>query len=126
MSKPLKKTQAWAEVYERRQAEGHESWGSTKQYEDKKARLESAIQRYALPLGAQWLELGCGAGNMTTWLIEHGYWGTGIDVVPGMSILDRGKNTHYIGSEWAGQLVVSDRRWPAGGQYSRIKATPCI
>lgn len=100
MSTPLNKTQAWAEVYERRRVEGHKGWGSTKQYEDKKARLESAIQRYAFPLGAQWLELGCGAGNMTTWLVEHGYRGIGIDVVPEAIAWAKAKNNEaqfYVG-----------------------------
>jgi len=70
-------------AYQKRKAEGYEGWDTSKQgYDIAKAELDRIIGYGRAPKVGKLLELGCGAGNITTWLAEKGYEAYGVDIAP--------------------------------------------
>ncbi len=68
-------------AYRQRRAAGWPGWDAEEsEYENSKALLMTVLEDLRLPDGAQVLELGCGAGNISLWLAEQGFCVTGIDV----------------------------------------------
>lgn len=66
--------------YRKRKAEGKPGW--TDEYESKVAELEKLLKADYAPKGGRFLELGCGAGNLTLWLAERGFEAYGLDRAP--------------------------------------------
>ena len=73
---------AFEERYKKRKAAGKPGWTDEKDYADKVAALEKLLKKAYVPKRGRLLELGCGAGNLTLWLAEHGFGAYGVDFVP--------------------------------------------
>ena len=57
-------------------------WTTAESYLFKQQRISEALAGNQLPRDATFLELGCGAGNITCWMATHGYRAFGIDAIP--------------------------------------------
>ncbi len=76
------KLSAWAKEYQSRRAEGEPGWTTPDSYQHKQQVLEEALACNPVPAGGRFLELGCGAGNVTQWMATKGFHSHGIDIVP--------------------------------------------
>jgi len=70
------------ERYKERKAEGKPGWADEDSYKTKVARIEKFLARHDVPRNGRFLELGCGAGNITLFMAEKGVEAYGIDIVP--------------------------------------------
>ena len=66
--------------YRQRKAKGKPGW--TGDYKAKMVRIEKVLARYDVPKNGRFLELGCGAGNITLFMAEKGFEAYGIDMSP--------------------------------------------
>ncbi|MBW3638049.1 MAG: class I SAM-dependent methyltransferase [Armatimonadetes bacterium] len=76
------KLTAWAQRYQELKNSGEIGWTGDESYRHKQSRIEVALQEHPIPAPARFLELGCGAGNITLWMAEQGYEAYGMDIVP--------------------------------------------
>jgi ubiquinone/menaquinone biosynthesis C-methylase UbiE len=72
----------FAERFKERKAEGKHGWADEDSYKTKVARIEKFLARHNIPRNGRFLELGCGAGNITLFMAEKGFEAYGIDIVP--------------------------------------------
>jgi ubiquinone/menaquinone biosynthesis C-methylase UbiE len=72
----------FAERFKERKAEGKPGWADEDSYKTKVARIEKFLARHNIPRNGRFLELGCGAGNITLFMAEKGFEAYGIDIVP--------------------------------------------
>ena len=71
------------EAYRKRKADGYEGWdASSHGYDEAKTKLDRLLGYGRAPESGRLLEIGCGAGNITTWLAGKGYETYGIDIAP--------------------------------------------
>lgn len=66
--------------YIERRACGKVGWADEDSYKIKKKRIDDFISRNPLPRGSRVLELGCGAGNITLFIVNKGFDAYGVDV----------------------------------------------
>jgi ubiquinone/menaquinone biosynthesis C-methylase UbiE len=65
-------------AYRYKKAQGKTGWGEgIKEYEN---ILQDALKKSYVPESGKFLELGCGAGEITLWFAEKGYESYGIDI----------------------------------------------
>lgn len=79
---PTKQEFAWGTLYQERRSRGEIGWTVAESYIHKQSGIETALCNNPIRPPARFLELGCGAGNTTLWMAEHGYESFGIDRVP--------------------------------------------
>ncbi|MBV9469129.1 MAG: class I SAM-dependent methyltransferase [Abitibacteriaceae bacterium] len=79
---PTHKKLAWGQRYQQRRGDGEPGWAGDDSYRRKQAQIEEALQGQPQPVNSRFLELGCGAGNITLWMAEQGYESYGIDIIP--------------------------------------------
>ena len=72
----------WSMEYKKRRSDGASGWASQDSYQLKQNRITEALIEHPVSPTASFLELGCGAGNITLWMASRGYVTFGIDVVP--------------------------------------------
>ena len=72
----------WAERYTMRKDNGKIGWADEDSYKAKEERINSFLARNPLPKKSRFLELGCGAGNITLLMAKKGFEAHGIDIVP--------------------------------------------
>jgi ubiquinone/menaquinone biosynthesis C-methylase UbiE len=72
----------FAERFKERKAKGEPGWADEDSYKTKVARVEKFLARHDVPRNGRFLELGCGAGNVTLFMAEKGFAAYGIDIVP--------------------------------------------
>jgi len=72
----------FVERFKERKAEGKPGWADEDSYKTKFARIENFLARHNMPRNSRFLELGCGAGNITLFMAEKGFEAYGIDIVP--------------------------------------------
>ncbi len=68
--------------YRRLRDEGAPGWDTADGYREREVELAWALDALELGAGARVLELGCGAGNIASSLVERGFDVTGIDISP--------------------------------------------
>lgn len=68
---------AFAWKYRRHKEEGKPGW--LPHYRDHTRRIEEVLERHRFPSGSTFLELGCGAGNLTLLMAKQGFDAYGID-----------------------------------------------
>lgn len=71
----------FAERFQERKAEGKPGWTDEDSYKIKAARIEKFLVRHDVPRNGRFLELGCGAGNITLFMAEKGFEAYGIDII---------------------------------------------
>jgi len=64
--------------YAKQKAEGRPGW--TAEYGEKERALDAFLARWRVPPGGRFLELGCGAGNITLYMAGKGFGAYGIDI----------------------------------------------
>jgi len=68
-------------AYKRRRTEGKVGWDETPQtYAEREAGLTKVLGQGFAPCSGMFLELGCGAGNISIWFAQHGFEVTGVDI----------------------------------------------
>ena len=72
----------WAERYIRRKNNGKIGWADEDSYKSKEIRINNFLVRNPLPKNSRFLELGCGAGNITLLMAKKGFESHGVDIVP--------------------------------------------
>jgi ubiquinone/menaquinone biosynthesis C-methylase UbiE len=72
----------WAGRYIRRKDNGKIGWADEDSYKAKEERINNFLVRNPLPKKSRFLELGCGAGNITLLMAKKGFEAHGIDIVP--------------------------------------------
>jgi ubiquinone/menaquinone biosynthesis C-methylase UbiE len=72
----------FAERFKERKAESKPGWADEDSYKTKIARIEKFLARHDIPGNSRFLELGCGAGNVTLFMAEKGFEAYGVDIVP--------------------------------------------
>lgn len=72
----------FVERFKERKAEGKPGWADEDSYNAKAARIEKFLARHDVPRNGRFLELGCGAGNITLLMAEKGFEAYGIDIIP--------------------------------------------
>jgi ubiquinone/menaquinone biosynthesis C-methylase UbiE len=72
----------WAERYIGRKDNGKIGWADEDSYKAKEEIINSFLARNPLPKKSRFLELGCGAGNITLFMAKKGFETHGIDIVP--------------------------------------------
>lgn len=72
----------WAERYIRRKDNSKIGWADEDSYKVKEQRINSFLARNPLPKKSRFLELGCGAGNITLLMAKKRFEAHGIDIVP--------------------------------------------
>ncbi|MCJ7777908.1 MAG: class I SAM-dependent methyltransferase [Sedimentisphaerales bacterium] len=72
----------WAERYIRRKKNGKIGWAEEDSYKAKEERINNFLARNPLPKKSRFLELGCGAGNITLLMAKKEFESHGIDIVP--------------------------------------------
>ncbi len=72
----------WAERYIKRKDNGEIGWADEDSYKAKEERVNSFLARNPLQKNSRFLELGCGAGNITLFMAKKGFEAHGIDLVP--------------------------------------------
>ncbi len=65
--------------YEELKAENHPGWAGEARYREIETAIEKLLVRYGVPAGGRFLELGCGAGNITLFMADKGFEAYGID-----------------------------------------------
>lgn len=68
------------ERYKQRRASGKPGWSDN--YKEKGERLLTIIRTHSIVNKGRFLELGCGAGNITLFMAENGFEAYGIDIIP--------------------------------------------
>jgi len=68
--------------YKKRKVDGKPGWADEDSYKAKTARIEKFLARHDVPRNGRFLELGCGAGNITLLMAEKGFEAYGIDISP--------------------------------------------
>jgi len=68
--------------YEERRSQNQVGWFSEEDYREKEAVIEKLLARYNMPEGGRFLDLGCGAGNITLFMANKGFEAYGVDAVP--------------------------------------------
>ncbi len=68
--------------YEKRRAGNLSGWSSEESYKEKEAVVERLLELYDVSKGGRFLELGCGAGNMTLFMANKGFEADGVDTAP--------------------------------------------
>jgi len=69
-------------AYKHRKASGEPGWASSEEAEVFKRTLDNVFKAEYVPKKGRFLELGCGAGEMTLWFAEKGFEVHGIDISP--------------------------------------------
>ena len=95
-------------VYQKRRAQGKSGWdASDAPYEESKQRLSQLLAEGHAPKTGRFLELGCGAGNMTVWFAAKGYETYGIDISPAAIewARDRARNLGVVADFRVGSVV---------------------
>ncbi|MBU4486626.1 MAG: class I SAM-dependent methyltransferase [Candidatus Delongbacteria bacterium] len=69
-------------AYKHRKAHGKDGWASTEETKDFQKTLENVFKNEYVPKTGRFLELGCGAGEMSLWFAEKGFDVYGIDISP--------------------------------------------
>jgi len=84
MERALKTDYAGHErVYRRLRVDGAAGWDKTAaEYAARKRLLREVVGEGHSPRAGRLLELGCGAGNLSLWLVRQGYEVTGVDIAP--------------------------------------------
>ena len=82
MKTDYKSRKDWAQRYIKRKANSKIGWADQDSYKTKEERIDSFLDRHPLPKGSRFLELGCGAGNITLFVAKKGFETHGIDIVP--------------------------------------------
>lgn len=72
----------WTQRYVQRKAKGKVGWADEDSYKAKEERIDSFLNRNPLPKNSRFLELGCGAGNITLFMAKKGFDAYGIDIEP--------------------------------------------
>lgn len=72
----------FVERFKERKAEGKPGWADEDSYKTKIATIEKFLTRHDMQGNSRFLELGCGAGNVTLFMAEKGFEAYGIDIVP--------------------------------------------
>jgi ubiquinone/menaquinone biosynthesis C-methylase UbiE len=72
----------WAQRYIRRKDNGKIGWADEESYKAKEKRVNGFLARNPLQKNSRFLELGCGAGNITLFMAGKGFEAYGIDLVP--------------------------------------------
>jgi len=72
----------FVERFKERKAEGKPGWADEDSYKTKAVRIEKFLARHDVPGNSRFLELGCGAGNITLLMAEKGFEAYGIDIIP--------------------------------------------
>jgi ubiquinone/menaquinone biosynthesis C-methylase UbiE len=72
----------WGQRYIERKNGNKIGWADQDSYKTKEERINSFLARNPLPKKSRFLELGCGAGNITLFMAEKGFEAYGIDIVP--------------------------------------------
>ena len=70
------------EIYKTRKAEGRPGWQDADSLKETLATLEEELKAEHAPKSGKLLELGCGAGDFTLWLVAKGYDVHGVDIAP--------------------------------------------
>lgn len=65
--------------YEELRSENQPGWSSEESYRENEAAIEKLLALYDVPKGGRFLELGCGAGNITLFMADKGFEAYGID-----------------------------------------------
>jgi SAM-dependent methyltransferase len=68
--------------YRQRRDDGLAGWACDESYDRKITNALAIIAKYQVPDGGRFLELGCGAGNVTLEMARRGFDAHGIDIVP--------------------------------------------
>ena len=68
--------------YRQRRENGLAGWADDKSYERKISNALALIAKYRAPDNGRFLELGCGAGNVTIEMARRGFDAYGMDIVP--------------------------------------------
>jgi len=69
-------------AYQNKKAQGDPGWDSQEQLNEDISGLEELIREGYIPDRGKFLELGCGAGNITIWFAKRGYEAYGVDISP--------------------------------------------
>ena len=69
-------------AYKRLKADGKTGWDDDEQTKKFTSTLERTLQIENVPKSGKFLELGCGAGEITLWFSEKGYDASGVDISP--------------------------------------------
>jgi len=69
-------------AYKHRKASGEPGWASSEEAKDFQRTLEGVFKAEYVPKKGRFLELGCGAGEMSLWFAEKGFEVYGIDISP--------------------------------------------
>ena len=64
--------------YAKQKAEGRPGW--TSEYGETERALDAFLARWRIPTKGRFLELGCGAGNLTLYVAGKGFEAYGIDI----------------------------------------------
>ena len=72
----------WNRVYSDERKAGHPGWACSESYLLKQSRIADALACHNISSPASFLEIGCGAGNITLWMASQGFDANGIDVAP--------------------------------------------
>jgi ubiquinone/menaquinone biosynthesis C-methylase UbiE len=80
--------------YRERRSEGKPGWSDKKSYQEKEACLKKILKKFAIGEKARFLELGCGAGNLTLYAAKKGLEAYGVDCC-------------HEGIAWAKEMVKS-------------------
>ena len=67
------------ERYRERRTQGKPGWSDEESYQEKEACLKRIIEKFAIGEKAHFLELGCGAGNLTLYAAKKGLEAYGVD-----------------------------------------------
>lgn len=67
--------------YQQRRDDGLAGWACDESYDRKITNAMALVAKYRIPDGARFLELGCGAGNVTLEMARRGFDAHGIDIV---------------------------------------------
>jgi len=67
------------ERYRERKTQGRPGWTDEESYEEKEACLNKILEEFDIPENGRFLELGCGAGNLTLYAAKKGLAAYGVD-----------------------------------------------
>ncbi len=71
------------EAYRRRRDDGQVGWdGTLEAYAEREIVLTKVLAQGLAPASGRFLEIGCGAGNVSLWFAKHGFDVTGVDISP--------------------------------------------
>jgi SAM-dependent methyltransferase len=100
--------------YAEYRAEGRPGWST--EYETKRKRLDRVLAKPFVPQSGRFLEIGCGAGNVTLYAAEKGFEAYGIDFSPDAIAWAREilADSSVEADFRVGSVLDLDREYPAG------------